>query len=169
MRNAAQRIHALWRIQFDPAWAASHDPASIINDMLAVKASRDFGPGLTAIRVRCAEFLGGPWKDLPRTADMLLNASRSSELPVRIAAAQSLIALRRQADGTVDESSLKLARPAYLEGLASDNAAVRHAAALAVEALGPQAAEFLPAVRAMRKVDKEYAARVADAILASHK
>ena len=169
MRNAAQRIHALWRIQFDPDWAASHDPASIINDMLAVKASRDFGPGLTAIRVRCAEFLGGPWKDLPRAADMLLNASRSSELPVRIAAVQSLIDLRRQADGTVDASSLKLARPAYLEGLASENAAVRHAAALAVEALGPQAAEFLPAVRAMRQIDKEYAARVADAILASHK
>jgi uncharacterized sulfatase len=167
MHNATHRIRALWQIQFDPEWAKMHDPGSIINDLLAVKASRDYGPGLTAIRIRCAEMLGGAWKDLPRANDMLLAATRNSELAVRIAAVQSLVELRRSADGTVAESSLQLARPIYTDGLKSDNPYVRHAAVLAVDALGPQAAEFIPAIKPMIEADKSYAARVGEFILST--
>lgn len=167
MQNAAQRIHALWQIQFDPQWAAGHDPGSVIRDVLTAKVARDFGPGVTAFRVRCAEFLGGPWKDLSNAGDMLLQGLRAPELSVRIAVCQSLVEVRRAGDGRVDDSTLKLVRPVYEEGLQSENPALRHAAVLAVDALGPQAAELLPQVEAMLQIDKEYAARVGEYIIAS--
>ncbi|MCE9607306.1 MAG: sulfatase [Planctomycetia bacterium] len=169
MHNAAQRIHALWKIQFDPEWARKHDPSSIIHDLLVVRAARDHGPGLTALRIRSAEFLGGPWKELPNAGDMLLHGIRASELSVRIAAAQSLVEVRRTADGTIDASTLALVRPIYVEGLRSDNPAVRHAAVLAVDAVGAQAVEFLTEVSAMLKIDQDYAARVGEYIVATRK
>lgn len=169
MKNAGQRIYALWKIQFDADWAQSHDPASIIHGYLVVRSARDYGPGLTALRVRCAEFLGGPWRDLPEAGDMLLHAIRSSELNVRIAAAQSLVEVRRADGGVIDMATLAVARPIYIEGLQSENPALRHAAALAIDALGRNATVFLPEVEAMLEVDDSYAALVGKYIIATRK
>ena len=165
MHNAVQRIHGLWLTQFDPEWRRSNDPKSMVSDVLAVKAARDYGPGMTALRIRCAEFLGDPLRDMPGATDMLLQGVRAAELPVRIAAAQSLVKLRRSADGGLDEATRNLAATIYREGLAAENAYVRHAAVLAVDDLGPAAAALLDEVRAMLKVDDSYAARVWEYLL----
>jgi N-sulfoglucosamine sulfohydrolase len=169
VKNAVQRIRGLWKIQFDAAWAKSNDPQSIVHELLGVRSSRDFGPGITAVRVRAAEFLGGPWRELPMAADLLLDALRAPELAVRIAAAQSLVELRRSADGSVGTSTFDRVRPIFSEGLRSDNPALRHSSALAVDALGSQAVEFLPEIEAMLKIDKDYAARVGEFIVATRK
>ena len=169
VKNAVQRIRGLWKIQFDAEWAESNDPQAIIHEVLAVRSSRDFGPGITAVRVRAAEFLGGPWRDLPAAGDILLEGLRAPELPVRIAAAQSLVELRRDANGSVGSSTIDRVKETYLEGLRSENPIVRHRAALAVDALGAQAKDFLPEIKSLLKTDKEYAARVGEYILATRK
>lgn len=168
-KNAVQRIRGLWKIQFDADWAKSNDPQSIIHELLAFRSPRDFGPGITAARVRAAEFLGGPWRDLPATGDLLLDALRAPELSVRIAAAQSLADFRRSPAGTIDDSTLDRVRGIFSDGMRSENPAIRHSAVLAVDALGLQAAEFLPEVEAMLKIDKDYAARVGEYIVATRK
>lgn len=165
MRNAMQRIQALWRIQFDEAWAANHDPESIIKEVLGVRGSRDYGPGVTAYRVRAVEMLGNVYADRSSANDLILNSLDASELPVRVAAAESLVKLRRSGSDDVDASTLKAVRSIYVEGLKSDNPYIRHATVLAVDDLGPQAVEFLDDVRAMVKIDKSYAARVGEFIL----
>ena len=165
MRNAVQRIRGLWRVQFDEAWAANHDPESIIKDVLSVRATRDFGPGVTAYRIRAVEMLGEVYPDMSSTNDLVLYALRGSELPVRLAAAQSLVKLRREGDSPVDAMTLNVVRPVYVEGLKSENPQIRHAAVLAVDDLGPQAVEFLDAVRAMLKIDNAYAARIGEFIM----
>ena len=91
-------------------------PASVCAEtsapaIAARNTSRDFGPGITAVRVRAAEFLGGPWRALPMAGDLLLDALRAPELSVRLAAAQSLVELRRAADGSVGSSTFDLVRP----------------------------------------------------------
>lgn len=165
MRNAMQRIQALWRIQFDEAWAANHDPESIIREVLGVRGSRDYGPGVTAYRVRAVEMLGNVYGRLMSAHDLVLHALRAGELPVRVAAAQSLVKLRREGSKEIDAATLDAVRPIYVEGLKSDNPYIRHAAVLAVDELGPQAAEFLDEVRAMLKIDNAYAARVGEFLL----
>lgn len=167
MRNAVQRIRGLWRVQFDEAWAANHDPESIIKDVLGVRATRDFGPGVTAYRIRAVEFLGEVYPQLSSTNDLVLHALRGSELPVRLAAAQSLVKLRREGTAPLDASTFNVVRPVYVEGLQSDNPFIRHEAALAVDDLGPQAVEFLDDIRAMLKIDDGYAARVGEFILST--
>jgi len=167
MRNAVERIRALWRIQFDPSWAARHDARSIIQDALAVRASRDLGLGVTAYRIRAAELLGNVYADVPMAEDTMLYALRGSELPVRIAAASSLVRMRRGESAETDASTLNAVRPIYVEGLQSENPYIRHAAVLAVDDLGAQATEFADDIRAMLKIDNAYAARVGEFILST--
>jgi uncharacterized sulfatase len=167
MRYAMQRIQALWRVQFDSAWAANNDPESIIKELFAARHSRDLGPGVTAYRIRAVEFLGNVYADRPSSHDLVLIALRANELPVRTAAAEALVKLRRRPSQPIDEATLGAVRPIYAEALKSDNPYVRHAAALAVDDLGPQAAEFLDDVQAMLKIDTGYAARVGEYILST--
>ena len=165
LRYAAQRIHALWRIQFDEAWAANNDPMSIIQELLGARGTRDLGRGVTAYRIRAVEMLGNVYADRTAANDLVLSTLGASELPVRVAAAQSLVKLRRRGAETVDASTLKVVRPIYVAGLQSENPYVRHSTALAIDELGPQAAEFLDEVRAMLKNDNGYAARVGEFIV----
>jgi len=167
MGYAIQRIHALWRIQFDESWAANHDPESIIDTLLGSRFTRDLGRGVAAYRIRAVEMLGGVYADRPGTTDLLLNALGASELPVRIAAAQSLVRVRRKGDEAVDIATLEAVRPIYAAGLRSENEFIRHAAALAIDDLGPQAAEFLDEIREMLKKDLSYAATVGKYVLES--
>lgn len=166
LQSAADACFKLWKFQFVGPTLKQQDTETMARKLLIHDAAdRELLP----LQIRCAEFLGGPWRKQPAAAEILLQAITIDDLAIRIAAARSLAVVLRAEDGTIDAKTLQAIRPIFVEGLKSEKPVLRHRAALAVDDLGTQAKEFLPEIEAMLKIDKDYAARVGEYILATRK
>lgn len=157
----------------DPIFLSGKNGRDLIASLLRHDPNAAQSSGRTALRIQLAENLGHRWKGRPDASVQLIELLQAPELSVRITAAEAFVDSSRPKNGgkfgEADAATIARVRPIYLEGLRSDKPVLRHWAALGIDALGPNAAEFLPEIEAMLQIDKAYAARIGEHIVATRK